>query len=170
MVNAGASRRCLTAMASGVLCAFTAIGSAQRPPFVLIVPIETRAFAQGGTLLVQIWNAAQLEALEKNQSCAITRNATTGTDTIRCPPGVIYQEISPEKFEFPVAAQGARVEIAPSQVRTGERFRIRVSGPNADGCNTTFGEQTSTAGSGSGMTVSLVWETTAKACSKGVVR
>jgi hypothetical protein len=170
MLDPGASRRCLPAIVCGLLCALVAIAEAQAPPLVLIVPFETRAFAAGGTLLVQIWSAAQLDALEKNQSCAVSRNAATGADTIRCPPGVIYQEVSPEKFEFPVAASGGRLEIAPSGARAGQRFRIRVSGRSADGCNLTFGEQTSSAGTESRIQVSLPWETTAKACGKGDAR
>jgi hypothetical protein len=167
MFDPGASRRCLSAITAALLCASVAIAAAQKPSLVLIIPFETRSFESNATLLVQIWSAAQLDALESNQSCAVTRNAATGTDTIRCPPGVVYREVKPETFEFRAATAGGRIEIAPSAVRAGERFRIRASGRSADGCNLTFGDQTSSAGPESRIQLSLAWETTAKACGKG---
>ena len=69
MLDPGAPRRCLPAFVCGLLCALVAIAEAQAPALVLIVPFETRAFAAGGTLLVQIWSAAQLDALEKPVVC-----------------------------------------------------------------------------------------------------
>jgi hypothetical protein len=170
MSGPGAHRRCLAAIICGLLCACGSLvvaAAAQKPSILLIVPVETRLFASSATLLVQIWNADQLDALVKNQSCAVNRNAATGADTIRCPPGVVYREVSPETFEFRVASAGGRIEIAPSGVRARERFRIRVSGRSADGCNLTFGDQTSSTGTENPIQMSLAWETTTKACGKG---
>lgn len=170
MHEPGAFSRCRAAIVCGVLCTCVAIAAAQKPADVLIIPFDPRAFASDATLSAQFWNAAQLDALEKNQSCAVSRNASTGTDTIRCPPGVVYREVSPQTFSFQAATAGGRLEIAPSGLRSGERFRIRVSGRSADGCNLTFGDQTSSIGAESRIQLSLAWETTAKACGKGDAR
>lgn len=167
MPDPGARRRCLAAIVCGLLCAFFVVPHAQKPAFVLIVPVDTRLFAASATVLVQIWNAEQLDTLAKNQSCTVNRNGASDADTIRCPPGVVYREVSPQTFEFQLATTGGRLEIAPSGLRAGERFRIRVSGRSADGCNLTFGDQTPTAGAESRIQVSLSWETTAKACGRG---
>jgi hypothetical protein len=143
-------------------------GDALQPtPVVLTVPIDTRLFTADATLVAQIWNAEQLAALERNSACAASRNPATGTTEIRCPPGVQYQDVSPQKVEFSARTAGARLEIASVGIRAGEKFRIRVSGRSADNCNTTIGDQTSTAGSDRIIQVSLVWETTARACGKG---
>jgi hypothetical protein len=143
-----------------------AVDTLQRPSIVLVVPIDTRLFAPGGTLVAQIWSAEQLAALEKNAACTASRNSAGATE-IKCPPGIQYQEVSPQEVRFVVRTAGARLEITPVAVRAGERFRIRVSGPSADKCNTTSGDQTLTAGSDSSIEVKLVWETTAKACGRG---
>jgi hypothetical protein len=131
---------------------------------VLVVPIDARVFASNATLVAQIWNAEQLAALANNAGCTANRNAATGVTEMSCPPGVTYQEVTPQRAEFPGGSSSGRLEITPAGVRAGEQFRIRVSGPSADGCNTTSGDRTLTAGSDGAVAVTLAWETTAKAC------
>lgn len=143
-----------------------AVDTLHRSSVVLVVPIDARLFAADATLVSQIWNQEQLAALEKNAACTASRNPAGATE-IKCPPGVQYQEVSPQELKFAARTAGARLEIGPVDVRAGERFRIRVAGPSADKCNTTSGDQTLTAGSDSTIHVNLVWETTAKACGRG---
>jgi hypothetical protein len=160
--------RRLSAALAAVLCAGcqSPLGVETQEPssMVLVVPVDTRLFAANATLVAQIWNAEQLAALVNNAGCTSSRNPGTGATEMACPPGVTYQEVTPQRVEFPGGSSSGRLEIAPVGVRAGERFRIRVSGPSADGCNTTSGDQTLTAGSDGTMAVTLDWETTAKAC------
>ena len=140
-----------------------AIDTLQPSSVIVVVPIDRRLFAGDATLVAQIWNSQQLAALENNAKCIASRDSATGGTEMRCPPGITYQEVVPQKVERSVATAGERLEIPLQAVRAGERFRIRVSGRSADGCNTTSGEQTSAAQGGTTI-VGLVWETTAKAC------
>ena len=140
-----------------------AVDTLQRSSLVIVVPIDTRLFDVDATIVSQIWNAEQLAALEKNAACTASRNPAGATE-FKCPPGVQYQEVLPQELKFAARTAGAQLEIAPSAVRAGERFRIRVSGPSADKCNTTSGDRTVTAESNSSIQVTLDWETTAKAC------
>jgi hypothetical protein len=158
-------------VAAIVLCGSASAGAtsadARQPAgVVLSIAIEQSRFASDAKLLVQIWNAAQLDALESNAACTAGRNSATGATEMRCPPGVVYQQVSPQEYATAGAAVGERLELAATGVRAGERFRVRVAGTSADRCNTTSGEQTSTAEAGT-TRASLVWETTSKACGRG---
>ena len=75
------------------------------------VPIQVEAFSPKGTLQVLVWNAEQLAAQERQAECVISHDMQSGTDTVLCPEGVQYQEIAPEKFDFPIQAIDQRIQL-----------------------------------------------------------
>jgi hypothetical protein len=164
LAPSAAVRRLIAAAALLCACQNPVGVDTQQRATVVLVPFDARDFSPDATLVAQVWTAEQLDALAKNASCSARRDSATGATTIQCPPGVVYREVSPQKFEISVRDASSRLEIAPMGVRAGERFRIRVSGPSADRCNTTSGDETVTAGAESTMQVNLTWVTTAKAC------
>lgn len=134
-------------IATGIVClsacAVAVTAGAQAPKdVVLSIAIERTRFAADAKLVAQVWNAAALEALDANR------------------------KVAPLERSASVASFTDRLELRATGVRAGERFRIRVTGASADGCNTTTGEQTSTAQAGT-TRVNLAWETTLKACGQG---
>jgi hypothetical protein len=158
-------------VAAIVFCGSACVGAdsvhlPQPTDVVLSVAIERARFAPDAKLVAQIWNAAALAALEANATCVAAQNPATGATEMRCPPGVFYRQVTPQEFAASTAALVDRLDLAATGVRAGERFRVRVAGASADRCNTTSGDQTSTAEAGT-TRVSLVWETTLKACGQG---
>ena len=115
---------------------------------VLSIAIDPARFAPDAKLLAQIWNAAALAALEANATCVAAQNPATGATEMRCPPGVVYRQVTPVELATPTASLVDRLVLAATGVRAGERFRVRVAGASADRCNTTTGEQTSIAQAG----------------------
>ena len=73
------------------------------------VPIQVEVFSPKGTLQVLVWNAEQITAQDQQGECVIAHDMQSGTDTVLCPEGVQYQEITPEKFDFPIQAIDQRI-------------------------------------------------------------
>ena len=134
---------------------------------VLVVPVDPGTFADGESLNVTVWNAQQLEALERNSRCRTVVDPQTNTELIQCPDGVQYEDVTPEEFGFPVGGIVADIELSPTSVREGETFRIHVSGLNRDGCNRTSARFTGVATGSRLVLDGLEWETTLRACPPG---
>lgn len=140
------------------------LGTEAGEPVTLVVPIDGQQFAADAVLTATVWDARQLEALEQNALCAVTRNPQTQAEEIHCPDGVQYQEVTPEEFSFPVSQAAPRLEIQSSSIQTGQRFRLRVTGLYRDNCNMTSADFRGTAQEGEMLLADLEWQTTLKGC------
>jgi hypothetical protein len=99
------------------------------------VPIQVEVFSPNGTLQVLIWDAEQMDAQDQQGECVIAHDMQSGTDTVLCPEGVQYQEITPEKFAFPIQAIAHNIQLTSQTVKVGERYRIALRGLSSDDCN-----------------------------------
>jgi hypothetical protein len=161
----GETFRVLLALA-GMLAVYSGRAPARggQQPVIFQIPIARDLFTESATLDVQVWNAGQLAALSNNARCGIARDVTTGAEKITCPDGVTYQRVVPEQFRMPL--QSDSIEVRPAGVKTGETFRIQLSAPSRDGCNTTSATLVRSARSGTNSLTDVVWQTTARACVK----
>jgi len=128
------------------------------------VPVPREAFSPKGTLQVLVWNAEQLAALDQQGECVIAHDMETGTDTTLCPEGVQSQEITPEKFAFPIQAITHGIRLISQTVKIGERYRIAVRGLSSDDCNSTSAAGEGTASTSTIPLGELDWATTEMAC------
>jgi hypothetical protein len=128
------------------------------------VPIQVEAFSPKGTLQVFVWNAQQLAALDRQNECVIAHDTQTGTDTALCPEGVQYQEITPEKFDFPIQVIDQSIRVTSHTVKVGEKYRIALRGLSSDDCNSTSATAEGTAASSTITLGNLDWLTTEMAC------
>lgn len=99
------------------------------------VPIQMDVFSPKGTLQVLVWNAEQMAAQDQQGECVIAHDVETETDTTLCPEGVQYQEIKPEKFDFPIQAINHRIQLTSQSVKVGEKYRLALRGLSSDDCN-----------------------------------
>lgn len=130
----------------------------------IVAEVDARLFAEGGDVRVQVWDANQLASLEQNARCASVRNPATGGTEIRCPPGIAYQPVVPEQFDFPVKGIEGSVSLVSATLRAGDRFRILLAGKSRDGCNRTSSDHTGVADGAEVRLEGLAWTTTARAC------
>ena len=143
-------------------CAAPAASPAAGVTFNVPVPVD--AFSPKGTLQVFVWNAQQLAALDRQNECVIAHDPQTGTDTTLCPEGVQYQEITPEKFDFPIQAIDQSIHLTSHTVKVGEKYRLALRGLSSDDCNSTSATAEGTATSSTIALGSLDWLTTGMAC------
>jgi hypothetical protein len=127
-------------------------------------PIQAEAFSSNGVLQVLVWNAQQWAALDRQAECVIAHDSQTGTDTVLCPAGVQYQEITPEKFDFPIQAIDQRIQLTSHTVKVGEKYRVALRGLSSDNCNSTSATAEGTANSSTLALGDLIWLTTDMAC------
>ena len=128
------------------------------------VPIPLDTFSPKGTLQVLVWNAAQIAALDRQAGCVIAHDTQSGSDTTLCPEGVQYQEITPEKFDFPLQAIKQSIQVTSRAVKVGEQYRLALQGLNSDECNSTSATAEGTATSSTITLGSLDWLTTEMTC------
>jgi len=131
-----------------------------------VVISESRPFATGSELRARLWSAEQLDALNANSQCSVTRDPT-GAEEIHCPDGITYEEVVPEEFTTPVVGSEVRLEFTSERVRVGEEFHLLLTGRSADGCNTTSAVLQSRAGSARIILHDPAWEATLRACATG---
>jgi hypothetical protein len=131
---------------------------------IFSVPVPREAFILKGTLQVFVWGAEQLAALDRQGECVIAHDAQSGTDTVLCPEGVQYQEITPEKFAFPIQAIGQNIQLTSQTVKVGEKYRIVLRGLSKDDCNSTSAAAEGTASTSTITLGELDWATTEMAC------
>ncbi len=150
------------------LCALlSACATAVAPPtsgVTFSVPVPVAEFGQKGTLQVLVWNADQIAALDRQVGCVIAHDAQTGTDTTLCPEGVQYQEITPEKFNFPLQTINQNITWTSRTVKVSEKYRVALRGLSKDECNATSATAEGTATSSTITLGNLDWLTTEMAC------
>jgi hypothetical protein len=127
-----------------------------------VVYINPVLFATDGVLSVDVWNAAQLAILDDNARCASFRGPTAAP--LLCPPDVTFRDVVPDRHDVPLSSLAESFELTPRQVNPGERFRIRLSGPNRDRCNARSADLDRTAERGRMVFRDLPWQTTVRAC------
>ncbi len=71
-------------------------GEAKPVTFYLTIPPD--GFSPEAELRVSLWTAEQVAASEKIANCAISQDPQTGEETVQCPEGVEYQEITPRNL------------------------------------------------------------------------
>jgi hypothetical protein len=125
--------------------------------------VDVAQFSPGSVLRVLVWNGEKLATLDQNARCASVRDPT-GTASRQCPPGITYQEVTPEEHQIDVSGIGATLAVPSETVRVGERFRVLLTGKSADGCNQTSAERSDEARSAEVVLEGLSWETTARGC------
>jgi len=129
-----------------------------------VAPVDVAQFSAGSVLRVQVWNGEKLAALDQNARCASVQDPTTGGTKRQCPPGITYQEVTPEEFHVDVSGIGATLAVRSETVRVGDRFRVLLTGKRRDGCNQTSAERSDEARSAEVVLDGLSWETTARGC------
>jgi hypothetical protein len=127
-----------------------------------VVIVNPGLFPVNTVLSVDVWNAAQLAALDENARCAGGRGP--GPALMQCPPGVTYRDVIPERVQIPLSSSMTSFELTPSQVGAGEKFRIHVSGPGRDRCHTSSADLVRTADRGRTLVDGLPWQTTPNGC------
>jgi hypothetical protein len=163
------SRRLLrVTLGIGLLCVLTsacAVSTTQPAAGVTFtVPIQVEVFSPKGTLQVLVWNAEQMTAQDQQGECVIAHDMQSGTDTVLCPEGVQYREITPEKFDFPVQAIEQSIRVTSQTVKVGEKYRIALRGLSSDNCNSTSAAAEGMATSSTITLGNLDWLTTEMAC------
>lgn len=128
------------------------------------VPIQTEIFSPRGTLQVLVWDAEQMAAVDKQAECIIAHDMQSGTDTTICPEGVQYQEITPEKFDFPIQSIEQHIQVTSRSVNVGEKYRLALRGLSSDDCNSTSATVEGEATSSTITLGQLDWLTTEMAC------
>ncbi len=128
------------------------------------VPIDKGTFSPEASLRVRIWDAEQWEIAESTANCAVSFNQETQTEEVHCPDGVVYQQASPEEFEFLMQDIGAEIEIKSATVTVGEKYRLQISGLASDDCNTASATVEERAKSAHVILENLLWATTLMAC------
>ncbi|NTU64202.1 MAG: hypothetical protein HGB05_12580 [Chloroflexi bacterium] len=147
-----------------LICACAAPANQPASGVTFTVPIQVEAFSSNGTLQVFVWNAEQMAAQDQQGECIISHDMQSGTDTVLCPEGVQYQEITPEKFDFPIQAINQSIQLTSHTVKVGEKYRIALRGLSSDDCNSTSATAEGTATSSTITLGDLDWLTTAMAC------
>ena len=129
------------------------------------VPVQTELFSQEAILHVQIWNAKQMEIMEKQSGCIVSYEPSTKAEQIHCPEGVEYQDLSPEEFELPIYDLVDYIKVTSDVIYTGQEYEIHVYGISADNCNSTSTSFNGKAISNEVTAKHILWRTTEMACS-----
>jgi hypothetical protein len=143
-------------------CSTTAGQPATNVTFVIPIPVES--FSPTAVLQVSLWNAPQLEVLNRQANCAVSYDAQTKTESVHCPEGVQYQKVTPEEFSFPVQAITHNIHLTSQAVKIGEKYRIALRGLSRDDCNSASAQVEGTATASAITLGDLDWMTTLMAC------
>jgi len=152
------------ALAAACAAGESPVESRGGPHVRFVAPVDVAQFSPGSLLRVRVWNGEKLAALDQNARCASVHDPATGRTEHQCPPGITYQEVTPEEFRIDVSGSGGTLSVRSETVRVGERFRVLLAGTSADGCNQTSAERTDEATSAEVVLGDLSWETTARGC------
>src|SRR5512145_1986751 len=139
-------------------CATTPAQPAVGVTFTVPVPVE--AFSPTAALQVGIWNARQLEQLDRQAECVVSVDVQTQVETVHCPEGVQYQQIKPEEFVFPVQSIDQRIQLTSQSVKIGEKYQIVLRGLSRDDCNLASAMAEGTATTSTITLGNLDWMTT----------
>ena len=128
------------------------------------VPIDAQMFSEGAPLRFTLWNADQLEIMNRTANCAVSYNAELQQEEIHCPEGVEYQGVTPEEIIIPVQEISKFAKFESDQIRVGERYRLLITGLSHDNCNTTSASIEDIAQQVDITFEDLGWATTEMAC------
>ena len=145
-------------------CDLTATDIDSNGSITFTVPIDVDMFSDEATLRLIIWNADQLEIINRTAGCSISFDLETQTEEIHCPEGVEYEEVIPEEFTFPVQEISEIITVESDNITIGERYRLLISGLSSDNCNTTSASVESIALHAEIIIEDLMWMTTMMAC------
>ncbi len=137
-------------------------GEAQPVTFHLTIP--PGSFSPEAELRVSLWTAEQVAASEKIANCAVSQDPQTGEETVQCPEGIEYQEITPETFTFPIADLSEPLVITSQSIHEGEKYLLQASGLSQDNCNMASTRVEDVARSETVRLELLDWLTTEMAC------
>jgi|688.fasta_scaffold163928_3 hypothetical protein len=130
------------------------------------IQLKGLQFAPNGKLEVEVLNANQLQALQRQAGCRIIFDLSSNDKRINCPSGITYQEVIPEKFTFNVRDLGQSVSVSSRTVRVGEAYAINLIGDSPDNCNTLRAKHSSTALSANIDLTDLPWWQTSIFCAQ----
>jgi len=128
------------------------------------LPIDAEMFSKDATLIFKLWNADQVEIIDRTANCTVSYDAELQKEEIRCPEGVEYEEVTPEEIIIPVQEIGESVKIETDQIKVGERYRLAITGRSNDNCNTTSAGIDEVAQRADIALDDLSWATTEMAC------
>lgn len=103
------------------------------------VQLDTAVFSEQEPIRVSLWDEAQLAILDQTADCSVSYDVSTGQEKTTCPPGVVYQQATPEEWTFTRAELAGGLTVTSKTVMVGERFRLNVRGKAKDDCNTASG-------------------------------
>lgn len=112
-------------------------------PVTFIVPITPEDFNPDLPINLILYDSEQIAVLERQSGCVET--AQGAQVTIKCPPGVFYQEPRPEVFTFQITPDVQEVQFVSEKVKLGGQFLLVVSGQYQDRCNSISSRLESTA-------------------------
>lgn len=139
-----------------------AIDSSVKVTFTL--PIDTEMFSKEAILTFTLWNADQLEIIDRIANCTVSYDAELQKEEIHCPEGVEYEEVAPEEIRIHVQEISDSVKIESGQLKVGERYRLAIAGLSNDNCNTTSANIEEVAQQADISLDDLRWATTEMAC------
>ena len=145
-------------------CGLTVADIDSNGSITFTVPIDVDMFSDEATLRLIIWNADQLEIINRTAGCSISFDLETQTEEIHCPEGVEYEAVTPDEFTFPVQEISEIITVESDNITIGERYRLLISGLSSDNCNTTSASVESIALHAEIIIEDLMWMTTMMAC------
>jgi len=101
------------------------------------VPIDAEMFSEEAALRFILWDADQLEIMNRTANCTASYDVELQKEEIHCPEGVEYEEATPEEIIIPLHEISKSAKFASDQIRVGERYRLLITGLSNDNCNTT---------------------------------
>jgi hypothetical protein len=130
----------------------------------ITLPIDAEMFSKEATLIFTLWNADQLEIIDRTANCTVSYDAELQKEEIQCPEGVEYEEVTPEEIIIPVQEISESVKIETDQIKVGERYRLAIAGLSNDNCNTMSAGIDDVAQQADIALDDLNWATTEMAC------
>lgn len=101
------------------------------------VPIDAEMFSDQAPLRFILWNADQLETINRTANCVISYNVELQKEEIHCPEGVEYEEVTPVEVIISLKEITKSAKFESDYLRVGERYRLLITGLSSDNCNTT---------------------------------
>ncbi|MCH7588267.1 MAG: hypothetical protein IIC78_09620 [Chloroflexi bacterium] len=128
------------------------------------VPIDAQLFSEEAILKIRLWNADQLEILQKTASCAVSFNVELQVEEIDCPEGVEYEVVTAQEISIPIQDINKSATFSSDTISVGERYRLLITGLSNDDCNTTSASMEAIAQQAEITFEDLGWATTEMGC------
>ncbi len=128
------------------------------------VPIDAEMFSEEAALRFILWDADQLEIVNRTANCTVSFNVELQKEEVHCPEGVEYEEVTPEEIIIPVQEISKFAEFESDKIRVGQMYRLLITGLSNDNCNTTSASIEDLAQQVDITFVDLGWATTEIGC------